>query len=101
MGAMPASMRSARALHHLVQVGAAEADVTQQTVVKLHKVGIGTALFRTAEKRREHVHFATSWFEGHRLGGDRWRGLCPRPDEPLMNGLAAMTNGELTAKTMS
>lgn len=62
MGAMPAGMRSARALHHLVQVGAAEADVTQQTVVKLHKVGIGTALFRTAEKRREHVHFATSWF---------------------------------------
>ena len=64
MGAMPASMRSARALHHLVQVGTAEADVAQQTIVELHEVGVGAALFRTAEKRREHVHFATSWFEG-------------------------------------
>jgi len=100
MGAMSARMCGAGALHHLVQIGAAEPDIAQQAVVELHEVGVGAALFRTAEKRREHVHFATSWFEGHRLGGDRWRGLCPRPDEPLMNEPAAKTNDELTAKTM-
>ena len=82
-------MRSARALHHLVQIRAAKADVAQEAVVELHEIRVGAVLFRTAEKRREQVHFASSWFGEDRPDGNRWGGLCPRPDEPVMNGVTA------------
>nr|WP_291414366.1 hypothetical protein [Devosia sp.] len=64
MRTVSAAVCGPRSEHHLLEVGAGDADVTQHAVVELQEVGIGTALFRTAEKRREQVHFASSWLEG-------------------------------------
>jgi hypothetical protein len=57
MGAVAFGVSRAVAGHHQMEVGAVNADVAQQMVIELQEVGVGATLFRTAEKRREDVHF--------------------------------------------